>query len=236
MATLKRARLLAAIAVAGFAFAASPALAREVYHPFVKDQFYLARGGTPATFEQVADDPLSVFRSRAAYDAFRAHVSGYLGRNLDDAQFRYLLRSDSIRLVPCTGTIDTAGVTDSGRFGWRVRACYENEMNIELRLDDGRWVIVGSQACWNAIRGELPSLPPPPPTITFAPPPPAPREPVCRMVRAGSRAAMPDVVTIGPFYYRDGCWYDQYGNMIVTPGISVNFGGSSGDTYEMVCE
>lgn len=232
MATLKKARLLATAVVVGLAFAGSPAVANEVYHPFVKDQFYLARGGTPATFDQVAGDPLSIFRSEVAYDAFRAHVSGYLGRTLDDAAFRALLRSDRVRLTVCVGRIDTAGVTDSGRFGWRERACYRSEMLIELKLDDGRWVVVGSSACWNAVRGQLPSLPP---QVVDNTPPSAPREPVCRMVRTGSQVATPDVVTMGPFYYRDGCWYDSNGNIVFTPGISVNFGGSSGSTYELVC-
>jgi hypothetical protein len=149
-------RLIALALASAAAFVSVPAAAKEVYHPFVKDQFYLARGGTPATFEQVAANPLAVFRSKVAYDAFRAHVSGILGEDLDDSSFRELLRSNRVRLVPCVGTNDTAGVTDSGRFGRRVRACYRKEMNIEVQLKDGRWQKAGSQACWNAVYGELP--------------------------------------------------------------------------------
>src|SRR5690606_32033513 len=91
--------LVLALIVALGSFVPAQAAAREVYHGFVKDAYYLGRGGTPASFEQVADNPLAIFRSEAAYMNLRAHVSTYLGRPLSDAEFRALLRSDDVRLI-----------------------------------------------------------------------------------------------------------------------------------------
>lgn len=145
---------LASIVALGLA---SPAIGREAVHGFVKDQYYLGRGGIPATPEKVAADPMKVFRSKVAYDALRAHFSDYLGRNLSDADFRKLIRSNDVRLTPCFGTVDTAGITDSGRETRGVRTCYNGEMLIELRLEDSRWVVVASMACWNKVYDREPT-------------------------------------------------------------------------------
>lgn len=151
--------ILALIMAFGFTFSSS-ATAREVYHGFVNDQFYLGRGGTPATFEQAADNSQVVFRSQLAYDNLRAHVGASIGRPLSDADFRSLLKSDDVRLVPCVGKIDTSGVNDAGSFDWRKRACYRGEMLIQVRLADGSWLTVASQGCYNPVRGEKPILEP----------------------------------------------------------------------------
>lgn len=153
------AMLLAALmALVGFT---SPASAGETYHGFVSDEHYLGRGGTPATFEEIAANPLSVLRSETAYRVLRAHISSFEGYNLSDADFRALMRSDRVKLVPCIGIIDTAGVTDSGRVGYRPRNCYAGEMLIELTLKDGSRVVVASQGCYNPIRS-MPVYPPAP--------------------------------------------------------------------------
>lgn len=138
----------------------SPVEARETYHGFVKDQYYLVQGGTPATLEQVASDPLEVFRSQLAYDNLRAHIGAMIGQPLSDSDFRSLIVSDDVRLIPCVGSVDTSGVTDTGRFGFHKRKCYRGEMLIQVRLQDGRWLTVASQGCYNPVRGEVPSLPP----------------------------------------------------------------------------
>jgi len=200
--------------------AGSPAEAKEVYHGFVKDQYYLAHGGTPATFEQVDENPLAVFRSQLAYDNLRAHIGAMIGRPLSDTDFRSLLRSDDVRLVPCVGPVDTSGVTDSGRFGFHKRACYRGEMLIQVRLQDGRWLTVASQGCYNPVRGEVPSLPPPP-VVEEAPPPPDVVS--YRMKRLG------EVVTPGPSLSVGGyvtnvcpadCVCDANGRIISTPTIT----------------
>jgi hypothetical protein len=158
-------RVLLALVMAVVAL--SPATAREAYTGFVKEQFYLGRGGIPAPLELVAKAPLSVLRSEAVYMNLRAHVGSLIGRPLNDEEFRVLLASDDVRLVPCVGSIDTAGVSASGRFGWRVRPCYVGEKLIEAKLKDGSWLVVASEGCYNPVRGKRPSSPPP-----IAPPPP----------------------------------------------------------------
>lgn len=163
MANLARLLLLGIIMVFS---SLTPALGKEVFHGYVNDSYYLGRGGTPATFEQVALHPLSVFRTEAAYMNLRAHVGSYLGEPLTDESFRALLRSDRVQLVPCVGSINTAGVSDSGRFGWRMRTCYDGEMLIQVRLTDGRWVTVASQGCYNPVEGTIPPKLTQPPPVT----------------------------------------------------------------------
>ncbi|MEY2665672.1 MAG: hypothetical protein RLZZ480_777 [Candidatus Parcubacteria bacterium] len=209
---------LALFVALGFMSVSSPASARETYHGFVKDAHYLGRGGIPATFEEVADAPDSVFRSRLAYDTLRAHVGTAIGRSLSESDFRALLRSGDVRLVPCTGSIDTAGVTDSGRIGFRKRACYRGEMLIQVRLQDGRWLTVASQGCYNPIRGEVPRGTP------VAEEPPAPPAVVSsRMKRVG------EVVTPGPQLSVGGyvmnvcpadCVCDASGRIISSPYVT----------------
>ena len=181
--------VLALTVAFGFITTTSPAEARETYHGFVKDQYYLVRGGTPATLEQVASNPLAVFRSQLAYDNLRAHIGAMIGRPLSDTDFRTLMLSDDVRLIPCVGSVDTSGVTDSGRFGFHLRACYRGEMLIQVRLQDGRWLTVASQGCYNPVRGEVPSLPP---VAVFVEIPPPPSAVSYRLKRLG------EVVTPGP--------------------------------------
>ncbi|MBP6924447.1 MAG: hypothetical protein KBB78_02675, partial [Candidatus Pacebacteria bacterium] len=182
--------LVLALTMALGTLTSAPAEAREVYHGFVKDTHYLGRGGTPATLEQVADNPLSVFRSELAYANLRAHIGSYLGRPVTDADFRLLMRSDAVKLIPCVGKIDTSGVTDSGRFGWHKRHCYRGEMLIQVRLSDGRWLTVASQGCYNPVRGEAPSLVPAPPPVV--------KKTSCRMVPVRQHATSRQELTFLP--------------------------------------
>lgn len=223
--------LVLALIMALGPFVSAPAEARDVYHGFVRDTYYLGRGGTPATFEQVASNPLSVFRSQLAYDNLRAHIGAAIGRPLSDADFRTLLRSDNIRLVPCVDSVDTSGVTDTGRFGWHRRSCYRNEMLIQVRLTDERWLTVASQGCYNPVRGEVPSSPPPPP------PPPEVKKVVCRMVPVRQSATPRQDFTFLPGFVLENCCPDCVPNTFI-PGMLLQNQSSSGDpiTYIQVCE
>lgn len=177
MANRIRVTLAAAAALGCLAGHATAAFASATYHGFAVQKHYVIEGGTPASFEQTAAQPLSVFRSVAAYANFRAHLGGFLNREVSDADFRKLILSDRVKLVDCVGTINTSGITDAGRVGDHTRNCYTSprfgvEKLIALRLDDGRWVIVGSIWCWNPVKGKVPPAPlPPPPPIAFVPPP-----------------------------------------------------------------
>jgi hypothetical protein len=225
--------ILAMLAFMG-PLAASPVSAQTAttYHGFVMDEFYLGHGGTPATFEQVATNPMSVFRSRTAFDTLKTHFSGYLGRLLSDEEFRVLLLSNDVRLVPCVGRIDTAGITNTGRVGWRERNCYRGESLIQLRINGG-WVTVASQGCFNPVRGDMP--PPPPLVISVSPPPPAPvpprRERHCHVVQTPNQHSPDDIVSVPGFLFEADC--DR--RTIYVPGMTANFGGSNGSGYYLVC-
>ena len=212
---------------------ASQASAKEVYHGFVKDPFYLGRGGTPAALAEVANNPLSIFRSRLAYDTLRSHFGEYLGRPLSDEDFRALLLSDRVRLVPCYGMVDTSGVTDSGRFGWHLRACYRGEMLIELTLDDGRRVIVASQACYNAVRGRVPTKV----VVTYQMPPPPPVEKKirCRVVTSRQVTVVPQYRNYGGVVIQ-GCCFNcgpGYVNGILQEQAPIE---QSSSTFHTECE
>lgn len=139
------------------------ASAKETYHGFAVQEHYVVQGGTPASFEQTGSNPLSVFRSELAYANFRAHLATFVGGPVTDRVFRQIIQSDRFREIDCVGSIETSGVTDSGRFGKHKRACYTSsvygvEKLIQYRLDDGRWVTVGSIWCWNPVYGEVPEV------------------------------------------------------------------------------
>ena len=210
--------VLALTTAFGFFAMSSSVQAKEasVYHGFVKDSYYLGRGGTPATFEQVANNPLAVFRSEVAYVNLREHIGNYLGKSLSDADFKTLLRSDNIRLISCTGRITTAGVTDSGHFGWRERGCYAGEMLIQVRLLDGRWVTVASQGCYNPVRGEVPSLPP----VPVASSSPPPKKVVCRTVYAQRQTQATDGLYLQAVYLPNCCCPPKYYQALYLPGSS----------------
>lgn len=122
------------------------------YHPFVKDSHYLGIGRTSAALSQVASEPLHYLRSEAAYNTLRTHLGAYIeGAPLSNAEFRQLLESDRLRLVPCVGAIKTAGITESGQVGWSVRSCYDAEQLLELKVSDS-WIVVASQGCYNPVQ------------------------------------------------------------------------------------
>lgn len=134
-----------------------------VYHGFSKDKFYVARGGTPPSIELLANSPLLVFRSTTAYSYFKAHMGSYLGRPVtSDADFKEIMLT-RVKLVDCVGTINTAGINNAGDVRYSKRGCYSNskfgvEKLIELELDDGRKVIIGSIWCINPVKGEVPEM------------------------------------------------------------------------------
>lgn len=161
---MKRLTMLAmAAAPLALAATATSVSAAETYHGFAVQEHYVIQGGAPASFDQAASNPLSVFRSELAYANFRAHLASFTGGPVTDGEFRRLMQSDRVRLVDCVSGIDTSGVTDSGRFGWHYRACYSSpvygvEQLIQYRLPDGRWVTVASLWCWNPVRGQVPEV------------------------------------------------------------------------------
>lgn len=213
---------------------AAPASAKEVFHGFVKDQYYLIRGGTPASLEQIAANPLAIFRSQLAYDNLRAHIGSMIGRPLSDGDFRSLMRSDDVRLVSCVGSVDTSGVTDSGRFGFHRRGCYIGEMLIQVRLEDGRWLTVASQGCYNPVRGEVPYLPPP---VAYAPPPPPPPALVTRyrLVPFGTGTSVSNIQGIvGGIALPNCCPCDGNGNPIVAPFLIQGIGAANTSTIYQI--
>jgi hypothetical protein len=124
--------------------------------------------------------------------------------------------SVSRNVVKATGRIDRALLLDLGNgvhmywyTGDRGRSC--NNAGITIVVPVATPIVV----------------PPAPPAI--------PPEPKCRLVKTGSRSPMSDIVSTPMSFYQDGCWFGPNG-MILIPGISVNFGGSPGDTYELVCD
>jgi hypothetical protein len=147
-----------------------PTQAKEVFHGFAKDEFYLVRGGTPVSLEAFAVNPRKYIRSETAYIALLRHVGGILGTELNDEQFRELMAQ--ARLVPCVGPIRTDGITNGGTIRSSERQCYgTKEYLIQVPINGG-WVTVASQACLNPVYGFAPPpppLPPPPPVVAAAP-------------------------------------------------------------------
>lgn len=154
--------VLALTMALGFFASASPAQANETYHGFAKQKHYVSAGGEPASLEQAGIEPMSVFRSAAAYAAFRAHFGSFeAGRPYTDEETRELFLSPRMRLIDCVGSINTAGITNSGRVGFSNRGCYSNakygvEQLIQFQLEDGRWVTIASLWCFNPVKGKLP--------------------------------------------------------------------------------
>jgi len=223
MRKILRGLILALIMALGFSVGSLAA----TYHGFVHNKFYLVLGGTPATFEEVAttNDPLEVFRSQLAYDNLRAHIGAAIGMPLSDSDFRSLLLSDDVRLTPCIGEIETSGVTDSGHFGWHKRDCYADEMLIQVRLQDGRWLIVASQGCYNPVRGEVPSLPPPPPPPT----PVAQKELVCELKLGPPVITKEDTV----YYSFDGRYVCINGNWFPVETQHITIRGNESTSQEI---
>jgi len=140
---------------------ALPADAQETsgYTSFVKSQYYLGNQGTPPTLVAFAANPQHYLRP-GAYEPLKQGFATALGRSLSDAQFQTLLGSDQVRLVPCTGQIDTAGIR-AGSIGWSMRNCYHNqdqeEQLIQLNVNS-IWVTVASQGCFNLVRVSTPPV------------------------------------------------------------------------------
>ena len=149
----------------------TPASAAE-YHGFVKNQWYLGKGGKVVSLKDFAANPLQYLRSEAAYNHLRGHFAKVLGQtSVSDTEFRQLLTGKNVRLVACTGRIKTAGITNDGQVGWKNRNCYKGEYLIEV-LVSGNWTVSASQACYNSVDGPPPLLPLPKGSAT--PPPVAP--------------------------------------------------------------
>ena len=138
---------------------ALPAGAQVTLSPFVKGEYYLGKGGVPPTLAEVAAEPMRYLRSRAAYQALKDAFASVLNETLTDEQFRAVLVSNRVRLVPCEGRINTAGLTASGQVNWFERACYPGEELIEVRNAQSEWVRVASRGCFNLTRSAKPNVP-----------------------------------------------------------------------------
>ena len=202
-------------------FAALPASAQGTAQSFVQDPYYLGLGGTPPTLLEFADNPRMYLRSEAAYVALRQRFADVLGLDtLSEQGFQELLRSDQVRLRPCTdfgrfrtyGVLPTNVVVDSSR-----TTCYVNEKFIEVNVR-GVWKVAGSQGCFN-------------PVILVRPPQP-PKQLVCRNVPFSS------VVGSGMHQHLDGTWYpSNCGNPLHVPGYTITIPNTvqSGGFYR-ICE
>ena len=150
------------------------AQAKEEYHGFVKDQWYLVKGGKEVSPKDFSDNPMRYMRSPAAYTALRDHAAQVVGVPMSDQDFRQLIVSDDVRLVECVGRIKTEGITNTGKIGRHERACYPKERLMQVKVSGG-WMNLLSLGCYNPIEGERPPQPrldPPPPKPADPPPPP----------------------------------------------------------------
>ena len=133
----------------------------ESYHGFVRDAYYIGKGGKVVSPKDFAANPQKYTRSDVVYLALREHFSRVVGKPLGDVEFRALLASDDVRLVPCVeDKISTAGVTDKGNIAWHKRNCYKDERLIEAKVPGG-WMVVASQGCYNPVEGVRPTPPKP---------------------------------------------------------------------------
>lgn len=155
---LHKQMLVLFLVMVGTLLAMTPASAAE-YHGFVKDQWYIGKGGKAVEVKDFAADPRRYLRSEAAYQHLLHHVAEATGKKVDEESFRALLMSDDVRLVRCVGRVKTAGITDGGQVGWKERNCYVGEYLIEVSVPGGR-MIVASQGCYNPIAGKQPKLSP----------------------------------------------------------------------------
>lgn len=133
---------------AALGFMSAPANAQAL-NPFVESQYYLGDGNQQLTREQLRADPEHYLRN-GAYSALRQHVAQRIGvTSLTDTEFRALLGSDSVRVVPCEGRLYTAGLRVNGTVGWIYRSCYSGEQIVQYRLESGDWVDLFSLGCGN---------------------------------------------------------------------------------------
>lgn len=132
----------------------------ESYHGFVRDAYYIGKGGKVVSPKDFAANPTKYTRSDVVLLALREHFSRVVGKPLNDAEFRALLASDDVRLTACTGEISTAGVTNQGKIAWHKRTCYKDENLIEVRVPGG-WMVAASQGCYNPVEGVRPTAPKP---------------------------------------------------------------------------
>jgi hypothetical protein len=148
------------LALMALALSATFPAAAETYHGFVKDKWYVVKGGKEVSPQDFATDPLRYMRSAAAYTALRDHASLVVGRPLDDKAFRELIVSNDVRIVECVGRITTDGITDRGKIGRHERSCYKGERLMEVKVPGGFMKLL-SLGCYNPIEGERPVPPPP---------------------------------------------------------------------------
>lgn len=128
------------------------------YHGFVKDPYYLVKGGKVVSPKDFAADPLKYMRSNVAYLALRDHASQVVGKPMSDQAFRQLLVSDDVKLVDCVGRKETQGVTDSGQIGQHERDCYKDEKIMQVKVLGG-WMDLLSTGCYNPVYGVRPLVP-----------------------------------------------------------------------------
>lgn len=155
---LHKQMLVLFLVMVGIMLTMTPASAAE-YHGFVKNQWYIGKGGKAVEVKDFAADPRRYLRSEAAYQHLLHHVAEATGKKMDEESFKEFLQSDDVRLVRCVGRVKTAGITDGGQVGWKERNCYLGEYLIEVSVPGGR-MIVASQGCYNPIVGKQPRLSP----------------------------------------------------------------------------
>ena len=143
----------------------SGTVSAQVYHGFVKDPYYLIKGGKEVSPQDFAADPMRYMRSPTTYTVLREHVALVIGRPVDDAAFRKLIVSDDVKLVQCVGRLKTDGITDAGKVGRHERGCYPGERLMQVRVPGG-WMNLLSLGCYNPIEGERP---PPPKPVAATP-------------------------------------------------------------------
>ena len=214
---LHKQMLVLFLVMVGIMLTMTPASAAE-YHGFVKNQWYIGKGGKAVEVKDFAADPRRYLRSEAAYQHLLHHVAEATGKQMDEESFKELLKSDDVRLVRCLGRVKTAGITDDGQVGWKERKCYPGEYLIEVSVPGGR-MIVASQGCYNPILGKQPKLSPLPtrePTRRPLGPPvevgPPDSEPVTATPAPTPKKhppvileGRPTLVVINPVYTAVGC-------------------------------
>lgn len=136
------------------------AQAKEEFHGFVKDPYYLIKGGKEVPPKEFAKNPQKYMRSAVAYAVLLEHVSLVMGRPINDQAFRDLIVSDDVQIVRCDGRIKTDGITDGGKVGRHERACYPGEHLLQVKVPGG-WMNLFSLGCYNPIEGERPPAPKP---------------------------------------------------------------------------
>ncbi len=149
--------LVAAMTLTLATFASAATLA-----PFAKTEYYLGKGGTPPTLNELVANPRHYFASNAAYAAVRKQLAMAAGIPNTEAVFQQLSQQGKLRTVACNGdTIETSGLRADGTISWFSRRCYNKEQLIQVERPDGSWVTAVSLGCLNLVWKVITPAPPP---------------------------------------------------------------------------